>query len=64
MDTFNVFKHGWEKLIDVMLMGAARGVYTAIEKMGRSKGGQGGRIINITSVCGLTVCFYCLFKLP
>ena len=43
-------------------MGAARGVYTAIEKMGRSKGGQGGRIINITSVSGLTVCIYCSFN--
>ena len=32
-----------------MLMGAARGIYTAIERMGRSKGGQGGRIVNITS---------------
>ena len=55
MDTFNVFKHGWEKLIDVMLMGAARGIYTAIERMGRSNGGQGGRIVNITSTAGITV---------
>ena len=55
MDTFNIFKHGWEKLIDVMLMGAARGIYTAIERMGRSNGGQGGRIVNIASVCGITV---------
>ena len=38
-----------------MLMGAARGIYTAIERMGRSKEGQGGRIVNITSTAGITV---------
>ena len=38
-----------------MLMGAARGIYTAIERMGRSKGGRGGRIVNITSTAGITV---------
>ena len=38
-----------------LLMGAARGIYTAIERMGRSKGGQGGRIVNITSTAGITV---------
>ena len=38
-----------------MLMGAARGIYTAIERMGRSKEGKGGRIVNITSTAGITV---------
>ena len=36
-------------------MGATRGVFTAIEKMGISNGGKGGRIINVASVAGLTV---------
>ena len=36
-------------------MGATRGVFTAIEKMGKSNGGKGGRIINVASVAGLTV---------
>ena len=38
-----------------MLLGASRGVYTAIERMGKSKGGKGGRIVNVASVAGLTV---------
>ena len=38
-----------------MLLGASRGVYTAIERMGMSKGGKGGRIVNVASVAGLTV---------
>ena len=50
------FQHGWEKNLDVMLMGATRGVFMALEKMGKSKGGQGGRIINVASAAGLTVC--------
>ena len=41
--------------MDVMLLGASRGVYTAIERMGMSKGGKGGRIVNVASVAGLTV---------
>ena len=32
-----------------------RGVFLAIDKMGRSKGGNGGRIINVASAAGLTV---------
>ena len=48
-------QHGWEKNLDVMLMGATRGVFMALEKMGKSKGGQGGRIINVASAAGLTV---------
>ena len=38
-----------------MLVGAMRGVFLAIDKMGRSKGGNGGRIINVASAAGLTV---------
>ena len=41
--------------MDVMLVGAMRGVFLAIDKMGRSKGGNGGRIINVASAAGLTV---------
>lgn len=53
--SLNYLQHGWEKLLDVMLMGATRGVFTAIERMGRTNGGQGGRIVNIASTAGITV---------
>ena len=36
-------------------MGAVRGVFTAIERMGKSNGGNGGRIVNVASCAGLTV---------
>ena len=35
----------------------SHGVFLAIERMGRSNGGKGGRIVNISSVAGLSVCF-------
>ena len=38
-----------------MLMGAVRGVFTAIERMGQTNGGHGGRIINVASAAGITV---------
>ena len=38
-------------------MGATRGVFMGIERMGKSKGGQGGRIINVASAAGLTVLY-------
>ena len=38
-------------------MGASRGVFKAIERMGKSNGGHGGRIVNVASVAGLTVFF-------
>ena len=38
-----------------MLVGALHGIYLANEKMGKSKGGPGGRIVNIASIEGLTV---------
>lgn len=43
---------GWETNLDVMLVGATRGVFTAIQRMGRSHGGHGGRIVNTASVAG------------
>ena len=46
---------GWEASVQVMLVGALQGLYFAIDKMGKSKGGQGGRIVNIASTLGLTV---------
>ena len=36
-------------------MGAVRGVFTAIERMGQTNGGHGGRIINVASAAGITV---------
>ena len=33
----------------------SQGVFMAIDRMGRSKGGKGGRIVNISSVAGLSV---------
>ena len=39
----------------VMSTGFTRGVFMAIERMGRSKGGSGGRIVNTASCAGLTV---------
>ncbi len=53
-----IFQHGWEKCLDIMMVGATRGVFTAIERMGRSKGGKGGRIINTCSVAGLIVAIF------
>ena len=41
--------------MEVMIMGASRGVFKAIERMGKSNGGRGGRIVNVASVAGLTV---------
>ena len=51
-----LFQHGWKKNLDVNLYGASYGVFLAIEKMGTSRGGKGGRIVNIASVAGITVC--------
>ena len=35
----------------------SHGVFLAIERMGRSRGGKGGRIVNISSVAGLSVSY-------
>ena len=42
----------------VMTIGATFGVTYALERMGRSKGGVGGRIITTASTAGLTVSFF------
>ena len=42
----------------VMTIGATFGVTYALERMGRSKGGLGGRIITTASTAGLTVSKY------
>jgi len=45
---------GWKKNLDVNLYGMSHGVFLAIERMGRTNGGKGGRIVNISSVAGLS----------
>merc|ERR1712156_480564 len=39
--------------INIMLTGVGYGTFLALEKMGVSKGGHGGRIVNIASMAGL-----------
>lgn len=55
---FPLMQHGWQKNLDINLYGVCHGVFTAIDRMGRSKGGKGGRIVNIASVAGLAVRVY------
>jgi NAD(P)-dependent dehydrogenase (short-subunit alcohol dehydrogenase family) len=50
-----ILQHGWEKNLDINLYGVSRGCFMAIERMGRSNGGRGGRIVNVASVAGFTV---------
>ena len=45
-------------------MGAVRGVFTAIERMGQTNGGHGGRIINVASAAGITVDTYIIYIPP
>lgn len=44
---------GWKLCMDINIMSVFRGCYLAMEKMSKSKGGQGGHIINIASMAGL-----------
>ena len=44
-----------EKNLAVMTIGATIGVTYAVERMGRSNGGNGGRIITTASAAGLLV---------
>ena len=46
----------------VMTIGATYGVTYALERMGRCKGGLGGRIITTASAAGLNVSkkYYCI----
>ena len=46
---------GMDTNLAVMTVGATFGVTYALERMGRSKGGRGGRIITTASTAGLTV---------
>ncbi|XP_028322756.1 15-hydroxyprostaglandin dehydrogenase [NAD(+)]-like [Gouania willdenowi] len=43
----------WEKTISVNLTGVIRGTYLAMEQMNKQSGGQGGVIINTSSLAGL-----------
>ena len=41
--------------LSVMAIGGTTGITYAVERMSRSKGGKGGRIITTASVAGLVV---------
>jgi len=42
----------WQKSLDIMLYGVCHGTWLAIDKMSVTKGGTGGRIVNIASMAG------------
>jgi len=44
---------GWKVCMDIMIYGVMMGSYMARDKMGATKGGNGGRVINIASMAGL-----------
>ena len=46
---------GMDLNLSVMAIGATTGITYAVERMSRSKGGKGGRIITTASVAGLVV---------
>ena len=46
---------GMDLNLSVMTIGATIGITYAVERMSRSKGGKGGRIITTASVAGLVV---------
>jgi len=46
-------KEGWRLCMDINLKGVMHGVDLAVEKMGKSSGGEGGVIVNIASILGL-----------
>ncbi|KAG8453814.1 hypothetical protein GDO86_000443 [Hymenochirus boettgeri] len=48
----------WEKTINVNLTSVIRGTYIGLEHMSKKNGGQGGVIINISSLAGLTPAAY------
>ncbi|XP_005103971.2 15-hydroxyprostaglandin dehydrogenase [NAD(+)] [Aplysia californica] len=45
--------NGWEKTVDVNVKGVLRGSMLAMEHMRRDKGGNGGVIINVSSMGGI-----------
>lgn len=48
----------WEKTIEVNLISVIRGTYIGLEIMNKKNGGQGGVIINVSSLAGLTPAAY------
>ncbi|XP_050448611.1 15-hydroxyprostaglandin dehydrogenase [NAD(+)]-like [Cataglyphis hispanica] len=46
-------KEKWEQTIDINVTALIRSTYLALDHMGKHKGGKGGLIVNISSVCGL-----------
>ncbi|KAL6443109.1 hypothetical protein ACFW04_002814 [Cataglyphis niger] len=46
-------KDKWEQTIDINLTALIRSTYLALDHMAKNKGGKGGLIVNISSVCGL-----------
>ena len=44
--------------MEVMLVGATRGVFLAVDRMSKTKGGEGGRIINTASMAGVSVSYF------
>jgi len=44
---------GWKMCMDIMIYGVMIGSFMARDKMGKTKGGQGGRVVNIASMAGL-----------
>ena len=51
----NHVQAGMDTNLSVMSIGATTGITYAVERMSRSKGGEGGRIITTASVAGLVV---------
>lgn len=44
----------WEAVYDINLKGVHHGIETAIANMSKEKGGRGGRVLSISSTCGVT----------
>ncbi|XP_069687849.1 15-hydroxyprostaglandin dehydrogenase [NAD(+)]-like [Periplaneta americana] len=50
----------WEKEVQINLMAVIRGTLLGLQHMGKDKGGKGGIIVNMASICGI----YALPPLP
>lgn len=48
-----IHEKNWEKMIDINLIAMMRGTNLALKNMAKSKGGNGGVIINLSSAAGL-----------
>jgi len=44
----------WEKVYDVNVKGVHMGLEVAMERMSKEKGGSGGRVVVVSSTCGVT----------